>query len=47
MDKIVCGGCSARQVTQFRRCIFKKNINIFLSSKLEIATAISPWDDEK
>ena len=37
---IVCGRCSASQITQFRRCIFSSNINIFCHLELEIALAI-------
>ena len=41
MDNTVCGRCSVRQITQFRRCIFSKNIFIFRHLKLEIALAMT------
>ena len=47
MDNTVCGGCSASKITQFRRCIFSKNIYIFRHLKLEIALAIPASNDEK
>ena len=48
MDNIVCGGCSARQLTQFRRYrSFKKIKTIFRLLKLEIALAIPVSNDEK
>ena len=47
MGDIVCGRCSVNQIIQFKRCIFKKNINIFRHSKLEIALAIPASNDEK
>ena len=40
MGTIVCGRCSGDQITQFKRLIFSKNINIFHHLKLEIALAI-------
>ena len=47
MDNIVCGSCSVRQITQFRRCIFTKTIILFRHLKLEIALAIPASNDEK
>ena len=47
MDNIVCGRCSVSQITQFRRCLFSKNINIFCHLKLEIALAIPASNEEK
>ena len=47
MDNTVCGRCSVSQITQFRRCIFSKNIYIFRHLKLEIALAIPASNDEK
>ena len=47
MDNTVCGSCSASKITQFRTCIFSKNIYIFRHLKLEIALAISASNDEK
>ena len=47
MDNIVCGRCSVSQITQLRRCIFSKNINIFRHLELEIALAIPGPNDEK
>ena len=38
MGNIVCGRCSVSQITQFKRCIFSKNINIIRHLKLEIAS---------
>ena len=35
------------KITQFRRCIFSKNIYIFRHLKLEIALAITVSNDEK
>ena len=40
MNNTVCGRCSVSKITQFRRCIFSKNICIFRHLKLEIALAI-------
>ena len=47
MDNTVCGRCSVSKITQFRRCIFSKNIYIFRHLKLEIALAIPASNDEK
>ena len=47
MDNTVCGRCSVSKITQFRRCIFSKNIYIFCHLKLEIALAIPASNDEK
>ena len=47
MGNIVCGGRSIGQITQFRRCLFSKNINISCHLKLEIALAIPASNDEK
>ena len=47
MDNIVVGRCSISLITQLRRCIFKKNKNIFPHLKLEIALAIPASNDEK
>ena len=47
MDNTVCGRCSVSKITQFRRCIFSKNIYIFRHLKLEIALAIPALNDEK
>ena len=47
MDNIVCGRCSVSQITQLRRCIFAKKLNIFRHLKLEIALAIPASNDEK
>ena len=47
MDHIVCGRRSISQITQFRRCLFSKNINIFCHLKLEIALAIPASNDKK
>ena len=46
MDNIVCGRRPVRQITQFRRCTFKK-IYFFRHLKLEIALAIPALNDEK
>ena len=34
MNNTDCGRCSVSQITQFRRCIFSKNSNIFRHLKL-------------
>ena len=47
IENIVCGRRSISQIIQFKRCIFKKNINIFRHLKLEIALAIPASNDEK
>ena len=47
MDNIVGGRCPVSKITQFRRCIFSKNIYIFRHLKLEIALAIAAANDEK
>ena len=47
MDNIVCGRCSANQISQFRRYIFSNNTNIFRHLELEIALAIPAPSDEK
>ena len=47
MDNTVCGRCSVSKITQFRRCIFSKNIYSFCHLKLEIALAIPASNDEK
>ena len=47
MDNIVCGGRSISQITQFKRCLFKKNIYIFCQLKVEIALTIPASNDEK
>ena len=47
MDNTVCGRCSVSQITQFRTCIFSKNIYNFRHLKLEIALAIPASNDEK
>ena len=46
MNNIVCGRCLVSKITQFRRCIFSKNIYIFRHLKLEIALAIPASNDE-
>ena len=46
MNNIVCGRCLISKITQFRRCIFSKNIYIFRHLKLEIALAIPASNDE-
>ena len=43
MDNTVCSRCSISQITQFRRCLFDKDINIFRHLKLEIPAS----NDEK
>ena len=45
MDIIVCGTGLVSEVTQFRRCLFKKNRNIFRYFELEIALAIPASND--
>ena len=47
MNNTVCGRCSVSKITQFRRCIFSKNIYIFCHLKLEIALAIPALNNEK
>ena len=47
MDNIVRGGRSISQITQFKRCLFLKNINIFCHLKLEIVLAIPASNDKK
>ena len=47
MDNIVCGRCSGGQITQFRRFIFSKHINIFRHLELEIASANPVPNDGK
>ena len=47
MNNTVCGRCSVSKITQFRRCIFSKNIYIFRHLKLEIVLAIPALNDEK
>ena len=47
MNNTVCGRCSVSKITQFKRCIFSKNIYIFCHLKLEIALAIPALNDEK
>ena len=47
MDIIVCGRGLVIEITQFRRCMFKKNWNIFRNFELEIALAIPASNDVK
>ena len=47
MDNTVCGRCSVSKITQFKTCIFSKNIYIFRHLKLEITLAIPASNDEK
>ena len=47
MDNMVCGRCSISQITQFKKCLFSKKINIFRHLKLEIALAIPASNNEK
>ena len=47
MDNTVCSRCSVSKITQFRTCIFSKNIYIFRHFKLKIALAIPASNDEK
>ena len=47
MDNIFGGRCSVSLITQLRRCIFSKNVNIFRHLKLDIALAIPASNDEK
>ena len=47
MDNIVGGKCSVSLITQLKRCIFSKNINIFRYLRLEIALAILALNDKK
>ena len=47
VDNVVCGRRSICQITEFIRCLFSKNINIFCHLKLEIALAIPASNDKK
>ena len=46
VDNIVCGRFSVSQITQFRRCTFSKNINMFRHLELDIVLAIPASNDE-